>query len=228
MEHNPHPILIPPNKTKPLWCWMAFQYLLLSQLVSFALGEFCSDALVNFLYHLLSFLGVFLILRQYLLDSFRWAVVHWKRCALICVLALAVYYAAAWAVTEAILRLEPAFANQNDETILRLRQEGLVLTAGFTIFLAPLAEESLFRGLLFSRILPKSRLGAYALSAVCFGLIHVMGYLGTCTPLQLLLSLVQYLPAGLILAWSFEASGTIAAPILIHMIINAISMAQIL
>ena len=43
-----------------------------------------------------------------------------------------------------------------------------------------------------------------------------------------MLSLVQYLPAGLILAWSYEKSQTLAAPIAIHTIINAISMVQIL
>ncbi len=226
MEHAP--LLLPQSKTKLLWCWMAFQYLLLPQLVSVTLGVVCSDALVNFVYHLLSFLGVFLILREHLPSAFRRAAAHPKRCVLVCVLSLMVYYAAAWAVTAAIRQLEPAFSNRNDGAILLLRRDGLVLTAISTIFLAPLSEECLFRGLIFGQTLKKSRMGAYALSAVCFALIHVMGYLGTYTPLQLVLSLVQYLPAGLILAWSYEKSGTIAVPILIHMTINAISMVQIL
>lgn len=226
MEHEP--LLLPQSKTKLLWCWMAFQYLLLPQLVSVTLGVVCSDALVNFVYHLLSFLGVFLILREHLPSAFRRAAAHPKRCVLVCVLSLMVYYAAAWAVTAAIRQLEPAFSNRNDGAVLLLRRDGLVLTAISTIFLAPLSEECLFRGLIFGQTLKKSRMGAYALSAVCFALIHVMGYLGTYTPLQLVLSLVQYLPAGLILAWSYEKSGTIAVPILIHMTINAISMVQIL
>ena len=225
MEHEP---LLPQSKTKLLWCWMAFQYLLLPQLVSVTLGVICSDALVNFVYHLLSFLGVFLILGESLPSDFRRAAAHPKRCVLVCVLSLMVYYAASWVVTVVIVRLDPGFANRNNETILLLRQEGLLLTALFTIFLAPLSEECLFRGLIFGQTLKKSRMGAYALSAVCFALIHVMGYLGTYTPLQLVLSLVQYLPAGLILAWSYEKSGTIAVPILIHMIVNAISMVQII
>lgn len=226
MEHEP--LLLPQSKTKLLWCWMAFQYLLLPQMVSYALGVYFSDALVNFVYHLLSFLGVSLILGEYLPCAFRRAAAHPKRCVLVCVLSLMVYYAAAWAVTAAIRQLESAFSNRNDAAVLLLRRDGLVLTAISTIFLAPLSEECLFRGLMFGQTLKKSRMGAYALSAACFALIHVMGYLGTYTPLQLVLSLVQYLPAGLILAWSFEKAGTIAVPILIHMIINAISMVQIL
>ena len=207
---------------------MAFQYLLLPQMVSYALGVYFSDALVNFVYHLLSFLGVSLILGEYLPCAFRRAAAHPKRCLLVCALSLMGYYAASWAVTVVIVRLDPGFANRNNETILLLRQEDLLLTALFTIFLAPLSEECLFRGLIFGQTLKKSRMGAYALSAVCFALIHVMGYLGTFTPLQLVLSLAQYLPAGLVLAWSYEKSGTIAVPILIHTIINAISMAQII
>ncbi len=226
MEHEL--LFLPQSKTKPLWCWMAFQYLLLPQMVSYVLGVVCSDAVVNFVYHLLSVLGVSLISGDYLPCAFRRAAAHPKRCLWVCALSLALYFAAAWGLGSLIVCLEPAFANRNNETILLLRREGLLLTALFTVFLAPLSEECLFRGLLFGQVLKKSRMGAYALSAVCFALIHVMGYLGTYTPLQLVLSLAQYLPAGLILARSFEKSGTIAVPILIHMTINAISMVQIL
>ena len=35
---------------------------------------------------------------------------------------------------------------------------------------------------------------------------------------------VQYLPAGLILAWSYEKSNTILTPIAIHTVINAIGI----
>ena len=35
---------------------------------------------------------------------------------------------------------------------------------------------------------------------------------------------VQYLPAGLMLAWSYEKSNTIVTPILIHTVINAIAI----
>ena len=222
------PLLLPQSKTKPLWCWMAFQYLLLPQMVSYALGVVCSDAVVNFVYHLLSVLGVSLILGDYLTGAFRRAAANWKRCLWVCVLSLALYFAAAWGFNSLIVCLEPAFANRNNETILLLRRQGPILTVIFTVFLAPLSEECLFRGLIFGQLLKKSRLGAYALSAVCFSLIHVMGYLDAYTPLQLVLSLAQYLPIGLILARSFEKSGTLAAPILIHMTINAISMAQII
>ena len=220
-----------PKNIRAGWCWMAFQLLLLPQLVTGAAGLLpveVSDAAVNFGYHLVCFLGVFLIFFHYLQASFRCAVKNWRRCALVCALTVLVYYAAAWAVTRFIGFCDPAFANRNDASITAMRQQGLVLTAITTVLLAPLSEECLFRGLMFGQLVKKSRPGAYALSALCFGLLHVMGYLGAYAPLQILLSLLQYAPAGLILAWSYEKSGTIAVPILVHGIINAVSMVQIL
>lgn len=224
MEHG----FLPPGKAKALGCWMAFQYLLLPQMVSFALGVFCSDALVNFVYHLLSFLGVFLILGESLWGSFRRAAAQWKRCVLTIAAALAVYYACSWAVSALISRFAPDFGNRNDEAMLRYFDEGFGLTAAVTVFLAPVTEEILFRGLLFSGLRSKSRLGAYLVSCLCFAAIHVVGYLGTYSSTQFFLALAQYLPAGLILAFSEEASGTIAVPIVIHMVINAISLMTIL
>lgn len=224
MEHD----FLPPGRAKALWCWMAFQYLLLPQMVSFALGVFFSDALVNFVYHLLSFLGVFLIVGESLSSSFRRASAQWKRCALIVAAALAVYYVCFFAVSALVSHFAPDFGNRNDDAMLRYFGEGFGLTAAVTILLAPLTEEILFRGLLFSGLRRVSRLGAYLISSLCFASIHVAGYLGTYSPLQFSLALAQYLPAGLILAFSEEKSGTIVVPIVIHMVINGISLVSIL
>ena len=38
---------------------------------------------------------------------------------------------------------------------------------------------------------------------------------------KMLMALLQYLPAGLCLAWSYAKSDTIFAPILIHALVNA-------
>ena len=220
-----------PQKIRAGWCWMAFQFLLLPSLLTGAAGLLpweVSDAAVNLGYYLVSVAAISLIFSDFLRNSLRDAIRNPKRYAVVCVLALVVYYFAAWAVTRFIGFCDPAFANRNDASITAMRQQGLVLTAITTVLLAPLSEECLFRGLMFGQILKKSRPGAYALSALCFGLLHVVGYLGTYTPLQLLLSLLQYAPAGLILAWSYEKSETIAVPILVHGIINAVSMVQIL
>ena len=224
MEHD----ILSPGRAKALWCWMAFQYLLLPQMVSFALGVFCSDALVNFVYHLLSFLGVVLILGKSLLSSLRRAAIRWKSCLLTIAAALAAYYVCFIVVSALVSRFAPEFGNRNDEAMVRYFGESFPLTAAVTILLAPVTEEIFFRGLLFSGLRRKSRLGAYLVSCLCFACIHVAGYLGTYSPSQFFLALAQYLPAGLILSRSEERTGTIVVPILIHMAINAISLLSIL
>ena len=209
------------------WSWMAFVYLLLPRLVGLLLGE-TGSAAANFLYHLVSFLGTALIFRRYLLESLRRAAIQWKSCLLIIAAALAAYYVCFFGLTALISRFAPDFGNRNDDAILRYFAESFPLTAAVTILLAPMTEEILFRGLLFSGLRRKSRLGAYLVSCLCFASIHVAGYLGTYSPLQFSLALAQYLPAGLILAFSEEKSGTIVVPIGIHMVINAVSLLSIL
>ena len=89
-------------------------------------------------------------------------------------------------------------------------------------------EEVLFRGLLFGQLRVKGRWIGYLGSSLCFCLIHLIGYLGKYTLLEFFLALLQYLPAGVILAWSYEKSHSIAAPIFVHMVINGISLISIL
>ena len=170
MEHD----VLSPGRAKALWCWMAFQYLLLPQMVSFALGVFCSDALVNFVYHLLSFLGVVLILGKSLLSALRRAAIRWKSCALTIAAALAAYYVCFIVVSALVSRFAPDFGNRNDEAMVRYFVESFPLTAAVTVFLAPVTEEVLFRGLLFSGLRRKSRLGAYLVSCLSFAFIHVV------------------------------------------------------
>ena len=98
------------------------------------------------------------------------------------------------------------------------------LIAFGTVFLVPIAEESLYRGLLFCGFHRKSRIVAYILSTVVFALIHVSGYIGEVSPSFFALSLLQYLPAGVCLAWAYEKTDTIWTPILMHMTINLLSI----
>ena len=127
-------------------------------------------------------------------------------------------------VSALVSRFAPEFGNRNDEAMVRYFGESFPLTAAVTILLAPVTEEIFFRGLLFSGLRRKSRLGAYLVSCLCFACIHVAGYLGTYSPSQFFLALAQYLPAGLILSRSEERTGTIVVPILVHMAINSVSL----
>ena len=124
--------------------------------------------------------------------------------------------------------VKPDLQNLNNAFFADQARTNFTLTAIATVFLAPPVEECLFRGLLFSTIHQKSRFLAFAVSALAFALVHVSGYLSYYGALGSLLLLLQYLPAGLALGWAYEKADTILAPMVIHMVINAISMGHIL
>ncbi|MGX1785566.1 CPBP family intramembrane glutamic endopeptidase [Bosea sp. NPDC055332] len=80
------------------------------------------------------------------------------------------------------------------------------------VVLAPIVEEALFRGLLFTRL--RKRFSAWPVLAavtLAFGLLHAENGL---------LHVVSVLPAGLFLGYAREVSGGIGLPILLHACMN--------
>lgn len=80
------------------------------------------------------------------------------------------------------------------------------------VVLAPVIEEGLFRGLLFTRL--RKRLAAWpvvAIVTVAFGLLHAENGV---------LHVVSVLPAGAFLSYAREVSGGIGLPILLHACMN--------
>jgi membrane protease YdiL (CAAX protease family) len=90
---------------------------------------------------------------------------------------------------------------------------GLLLVALPVIFFGPVGEEVAFRGLLqpaLGRWLPTA--GAVGLSSVLFGFMH--WYYGPLVPVAVFF--------GVILGWARVVSGGVRAPIVLHMLINAV------
>ena len=82
-----------------------------------------------------------------------------------------------------------------------------------TALIPAFCEELLFRGLIFSELLPYGRTIALVASAVLFGLMHQ-------NPRQFLYTTV----AGLVLGWLVLESGSLWAAVLLHMMNNTISV----
>ena len=99
----------------------------------------------------------------------------------------------------------------------------MIMAVG-AVLLVPMAEELIHRGLIFGTLARPNRFFGSAVSAVFFAAIHVIGYIGFCSNRDLLLALIQYLPAGIVLGWAYEKSGTIFTPIAIHMMVNAMGI----
>ncbi len=139
-------------------------------------------------------------------------------------LGLVFYYTASFLVGYLIVLLQPGFANLNDAGIVSLAGDGGMWIAVSTVVFAPVAEELLFRGLLFQALGQKFPIGTWFISAVAFAAIHVIGYIGSYDAVSFVLAFVQYLPAGFCFAYAYKASGTIFAPIVMHTVINLIGV----
>ena len=206
------------------WGWWAFQFFLLPSLLSAVnslLSRPLSQAELNFTFFLLNFLAVMLIFHSFLARSVGTAAAHPAYFCQAVILGLVAYFALSKCVNWCIHQLDPGFRNYNDAFISGLHLNSRYLTVLGTILLVPPAEECFYRGLFFGVFARKALWLGYAVSTAVFALIHILGYIGSASPLTLVLSFLQYLPAGLCLAWSYAKADTIAAPILIHALVNA-------
>lgn len=183
-----------------------------------------SEALVNFVFFAVNFVAVLVIFRKFLAANFRSLLAYpWYtlRCA---ALGFLIYMGGNAIFSLVVTALVPDFANINDAAIMEMVQNHFGLMTIGTVFLVPIAEECFYRGLIFRNLYDKSPFLAYAVSMVIFSLAHVLGYVGMEDLSTLALCFLQYLPAAFALAWSYRRSGSIFAPILIHMVVNQTGM----
>ena len=206
---------------------MAFQFLLLGEVLAWInvrLQNPLNLAELNFTFYLVNFIAILLIFHDFLGRALKQATRH---PALLCqavILGLAAYYASCRVMDWGISQLAPGYSNYNDQAISNMVNGNYFLMAVGTVVLVPPVEECLFRGLIFRNLYGKSRWAAYIVSIAAFAIIHILGYIGRYEPLELVMAFLQYLPAGLCLAWAYTKADTIFAPILIHAIINAVSI----
>ena len=207
--------------------YLLFQLVFLGPLLSATLSQFfpgIQSIHIDTAYFLVNFAAVVGIFHRFLGKSLKHGLFHLGRLLLTVGLAFIIYVLLTIGLNIWITRLSPDFQNVNDASIAQYTDERFWLTFLGTVILVPTAEEALYRGLIFGGIRQRNRLLAYILSVSIFAFIHIMGYLGT-TPLPFLaLCLLQYVPAGLVLAFSYEYSGSILAPILIHTAVNTIAI----
>lgn len=123
------------------------------------------------------------------------------------VIAMLVAWVLKWFGMEAELQVTVSFLKRNPPS-------WQLIVTGFTaIVLAPIAEETLFRGILYTALKQRGYQHlAWWGNAVLFGIIH--------TNLTALLPMIFL---GLIWTWLYERTGNLLAPIVGHMSFNAVS-----
>ena len=177
---------------------------------------------------LLSFLVLAACFHRYLGKCFRQTRSFPGRYVVGVIVGVVIYYFGTALMGFLTQLIEPGLENINNNTIADMADSNAVVALAFAVLLAPLVEELLFRGVIFTSLRTRSRFWAFAVSMVSFSFIHVMGYIGQYPMLTLILCFVQYLPASFALAWALEYSGSIWTGISIHMIANIIAMTVML
>ena len=207
--------------------YLIVQFFLLPPVISLILPflpvEF-NDAQLNFFYYLLNFSAIVLIFRKFLWQNLERIGMYPGYLFRVVLLGLARYILLNSLLGTLLMQLDPNYFNANDMAIMEMVQSELNLIAAGTIMLVPVAEECLFRGLLFGNLRKYNRVIAYLVSVTAFSVIHITGYIGVYTPMHLLIAFLSYLPAGLCLGWAYEKADTIFAPILIHAVVNAMAI----
>ncbi len=216
------------NRERTLgFCYAAIDIFLLPALLNALNAQLIrplSGAWLNFLYFALNFVFLFAIFSRFLKRSLSFTGKHSGDLVVAVIAGFGLYWLSNVLLSFVILQLFPDYANPNDGSIADMASSHFVLMAVGAVLLVPMAEELVHRGLIFGTLAKKSRLAAYIVSTLFFSAIHVAGYIGLFGSTDLILAFVQYLPAGLILGWAYERSGSIFAPMVIHTAVNTMGI----
>lgn len=208
------------------WCYLPLHYLVLPFLLS-VLALYSPDKLteadINLVYYLLGIAFVLVCMWGYLRRSFDVLLDRLVHCLLTILMAFGLYYILAYAVMLLFSLLVPGAANPNDQQVMDLAQVDYGAMKSIAIFLAPIVEEVLFRGVVFGTLRTRSRVLAYVFSILLFSVYHVWQYVAVYGDWFYFLYALQYVPVSFVLAWCYERSGSIWTPIFFHMLFNAMS-----
>ena len=207
--------------------YLAFQLTLLSPLLYKFNGMLASPmntGTLNFVYYLVNFLAIVWIFHSFLRDSL---IAAWRdlwNLIQAVVLGFVAYWACGKLLDLVMSWIMPGFHNVNDSAIAGMARSNYLLMVIGVVVLVPVTEEILYRGLIFRNLWQSSKVAAYLVSMAAFAAIHVLAYIGSESVTTLVLCFIQYLPAGLCLAWTYTKADNIIAPVLVHGIINAIAI----
>ena len=121
-----------------------------------------------------------------------------------------------------IERLTGEAENVNNDSLQELVDVAYGPMKAALVYLGPLTEEMLFRAGLFGTLRRRNRLLAYAVSMLAFSVYHVWTYAAGDPGYWIFL--LQYLPAGWLLARCYERTNTIWGSVFFHMLTNYMAL----
>ena len=219
--------IVLPSRSEQIfgWCYLLFCQTCLPYALNFifaGLGIALSGAQLNLTYFAVNFVVVCAVFWKFWVRSGKAFLDRTLLSLLTAAGLFAVYFLVSQLLGRLILWLMPEYFNANDQSVAAVARSYYIPTLICTVFLVPITEECLHRGVVFGSLFQKNAILAYAVSTLVFALVHINWTVGD--PAILALSFLQYIPAGLCLAAAYHISGSVTAPILIHMAVNAIGI----
>ena len=212
------------------WIWLPVHMFALSFLVALIAkglasgGTVLSDSHVTLIYYGISFAFVLIIMFRYLRASFRELCDHKLDSLQALIIGYVLYYVLGYLVAALLGLTSLNLSNPNDDLVIQQTKLNPNVMTVVSVLLAPVAEEVLFRGVAYGTQRGKSMFLAYLVSVALFAVYHMWSFLLDGYGWQIFLYMLQYVPGGIALAWCYEKSKNIWAPIFLHMAINFITL----
>lgn len=181
-------------------------------------------AVLNAVYFFLNFGITIIIFRRFLAYSLPVAADHPLRFLKGILLGFCAYWVLSVCLTALVELLRLSAWVPNDDTVTEIAGVSYNVMWVGAVLLAPMTEETLVRGLIFGNIRNKNRTLAYIITALVFALMHVLPYVTWMGVVDFGYNLLVYGLPSVALCICYEYSGCIWAPILLHMLINAMGM----
>ena len=211
------------------WIYVALHIFALPRLLQL-FAEFSpnpvNSAQCTLLWYCLGIVFILCVLLRWLRGNFDMLLDNLIVCIICMVIGVAVQYVMSIPTSVILIAVESnGVENPGNANMLLQAAGNYGIVKAVGIFIAPIVEEVLFRGVVFGSIRPRSRFWAYAVSVLLFSAYHVAGYAVGSGDLTQLIYILQYVPAAIVLAWVYEHSGCIWTSIFYHMGYNALSFA---
>ena len=177
----------------------------------------------NFVYFAVTCLFILIVMHSYLIKSATDLIECCKSALFAIVLGYFGYYILRW-----LMSLIFWLVGWNDFPALTGIFSQVRLNSGVmpivSLILAPVAEEVLFRGVVFGGLRRKSRLMAYLVAFLVYAFYCVWSSFFSGFGWGLLIDFLYYLPASLALCWCYEKGGSVWSSVLLHILINILSI----
>ena len=197
--------------------------LVLGAVLILVLGKMPSEANLNAIYYAISFLFILIAFWGFLKEGFRRFTERLGYCFLVMFIA----YVMQMGLSLVLTLLSSFFgelATPNNDAVAALAGQDFKKMFAVAVLMAPIAEECLFRGVIFGSIARKNRVIAYVVTILVFSLYHVWQFAVLEKDWTVLINAVEYFPLTSALTYCYDRTETIWTPIFFHMLINTMAL----